>query len=58
MFGEKAVNVAQKTELPKSILDSILSAKQYKEGRSFNVEMKIPQDFEVLMKLIDIKIQI
>lgn len=58
VFGEKAVNVAEKSGLPENILDSILSAKQYKEGRSFNVEIRIPQDFEALMKLIDIKIQI
>ncbi|AEY67476.1 DUF3788 family protein [Clostridium sp. BNL1100] len=58
VFGEKAVFAAQKSELPENILDSILSAKQYREGRSFNVEIRTPQDFEVLKKLIDIKIKI
>ena len=58
VFGEKAVLVAQKSELPQNILASILNAKPYREGRSFNVEIRTPQDFEVLKKLIDIKIQI
>ena len=58
VFGEKAVEVAEKSDLPKNIIDSILSAKQYREGRSFNVEIRTQQDFEVLKKLIDIKIQI
>lgn len=57
VFGEKAVGVAEKSGLPQYILDSILSAKQYREGRSFNVEIRTQQDFEVLKKLIDIKIQ-
>lgn len=58
MFGEKAVSSAEKSELPENILESILSAKQYREGRSFNVEIRTLQDFEVLKKLIDIKILI
>lgn len=57
VFGEKAVLVAEKSEIPENVLDSISCAKQYKEGRSFNVEVSTPQDFEVLKKLIDIKIQ-
>ena len=58
MFGEKAVSSAEKSGLPENILESILSAKQYREGRSFNVEIRTLQDFEVLNKLIDIKILI
>ena len=58
MFGEKAVSSAKKSGLPENILESILSAKQYREGRSFNVEIRTLQDFEVLKKLIDIKILI
>lgn len=58
VFGEKAVCVAEKSELPENILESIYCAKQYREGRSFNVEIRTPLDFEVLKKLIDIKIRI
>lgn len=57
VFSEKAVSAAERSNLPENILKSIFSAKQYKEGRSFNVEIKKPEDFEVLKQLIDIKIQ-
>lgn len=57
VFGEKAVFIAENSELPQNIVDSILSAKHYREGRSFNVEIRIPQDLDILKKLIDIKIQ-
>jgi hypothetical protein len=57
VYGEKAVQAVQQTDISESILDSILSAKAYKEGRSFNVEIRTPKDFDVLVKLIDIKVQ-
>jgi len=57
VFGDKAVSVAENSGLPEDILDSILLAKAYREGRSFNIEIKEPQDLEILKKLIDIKIQ-
>lgn len=56
VFGEKAVFAAQRSKLPDDILNNILSAKQYREGRSFNVEIRTLQDYEVLKKLIEIKI--
>ena len=56
VFGEKAVSVAVNSELPENILDSILNARAYREGRSFNIEIRESQDFEILKKLIDIKI--
>lgn len=58
VFGENAVSAAEKSELPKNILDSIYNAKQYSEGRSFNVEIRTQQDFEILKRLIDIKIKL
>ncbi len=57
VFGEKAVSVAENSNIPQSIIDSIHKAKAYKEGRSFNVEIKTQQDYEVLRRLIDIKIK-
>ncbi len=56
VFGEKAVSVAVNSELPENILDSILNARAYREGRSLNIEIRESQDFEILKKLIDIKI--
>lgn len=55
VFGDKAVSVAENSGLPENILESILLAKAYREGRSFNIEIREPHDFEMLKKLIDIK---
>lgn len=57
VFGEKAALLAKQSQLPDHIIDSIDSAKPYKEGRSFQVEVRTPFDYEVLKKLIDIKVQ-
>jgi hypothetical protein len=56
VYGEKAVEAVNISDLPKDIISNILLAKAYKEGRSFNVEIKTFQDFEILKKLIYIKI--
>lgn len=57
VFGEKAVQAAKSSEVPEDILNKILEAKAYKEGRSFNIEIRNAQDFEIIKKLIAIKIQ-
>lgn len=57
VYGEKAVEAAKRNDLPKNVMDLIQAAKPYKEGRSFNIEIKTEQDFEILKQLIDIKIQ-
>lgn len=57
VYGEKAVALAESSDIPESNIESIKQAKPYKEGRSFNVEVRTPQDYETLKKLIDIKIK-
>ena len=57
VYGEKAAELAKHSELPKDIIRNIMLSKVYKEGRSFQLEIKTPQDFIVLKRLIDIKIQ-
>ncbi|TYQ17892.1 UNVERIFIED_CONTAM: uncharacterized protein DUF3788 [Acetivibrio alkalicellulosi] len=56
VFGKKAVQDAQNSGIPDEILCKILKAKEYKEGRSFDVEIRGKRDFEIIKKLIDIKI--
>lgn len=56
VFGEKAVQAAVNSNIPEEILHKILEAKAYKEGRSFNIEIRGDHDFEIIKKLIDIKI--
>ena len=56
VYGEKAVAMAQKSELPEKVMESILLAKAYKEGRSFQIEVRESKDLDILKKLIEIKI--
>lgn len=55
VFGEKAVALAQNSELSESIISLILEAKPYMEGRSFMVDVKTDNDIADVMKLLEIK---
>lgn len=57
VFGEKAVRAAVESGVPGEILNKILIEKAYKEGRSINIEIRGTGDFEIIKKLIAIKIQ-
>jgi len=54
-LGEKTVTAAQKSTLPKFILDIIKSARKYVEGRGIRIEVKQPHDIENIKKLTEIK---
>lgn len=55
VFGEKAVGMAQKADLPEQIVSLVLEAKPHMEGRSFMVDVKTAADVAVVAKLLDIK---
>ena len=55
VLGEKAVAAAEKSALPKAVLDMIRSARKYAEGRGIRIEVKRPQDVEHIKKLCEIK---
>ena len=57
VYGDKAVEEAVNSEIPKETLDSILEAKPYKEGRSFQVVVKDSKELELFKKVIDIKVK-
>ena len=56
VYSEKAVRAAEDAELPENILQQILLAKNYPEGRSFNIEVKSDEDVIHVKKLIKIKV--
>ena len=56
VFGEKAVQAVENTKIPQAMLDKILAAKPYKEGRSFDIEIRGKQDYEIVKLLIEAKI--
>lgn len=55
VFGERAVNAVKNSHLPSTIVDTILAARVYSEGRSFQVEVRTPRDLEIIQQLIQIK---
>ena len=57
VFGEKAVEAARQSKLPKKILNDIESARKYAEGRGFYVTCKKPGDLKHLQTLTAIKME-
>ena len=40
VFGDKAVSIIEKSDLPKNMIDELKNAKKYAEGRGLRVEIK------------------
>ena len=57
VFGDKAVEVAENSSLPRHIIDSLKGAKKYAEGRGLQVTVQNQDDIELVKKLITIKIE-
>ena len=55
VLGERATGVAQGADLPEAVLQTILEAKQYVEGRSFMMDVKDDADITSVTKLLKIK---
>jgi hypothetical protein len=56
IFGDKAVAEIEKSDLPKAIIEEIVNARKYMEGRGISIEVKKKNDVENILKLINIKI--
>ncbi len=56
VFGDKAVAVVEKSDLPKNIIDTLLNARKYMEGRGIRLDVKLPEDLDNVKKLVEIKI--
>ena len=57
VYGERAVEAAQAYELPKSVLDDLLQAKAYVEGRSVAIEVTSHEDIDVVKKMLQLKME-
>jgi hypothetical protein len=55
VYGERAVEAAQAYELPKNVLDDLLQAKAYVEGRSVAIEITSNKDIDVVEKMLQLK---
>lgn len=57
IFGDRAVQAVENSNLPKAIIDALKAAPKYAEGRGLPVTVKIPQDLEWVKTLLTIKIE-
>ena len=55
-FGDKAEAVVERSDLPGDIKNTLKSAKKYHIGRSLPISVRLPEDLEIVKKLIEIKI--
>jgi Protein of unknown function (DUF3788) len=56
-LGDKAVAAARKSALPVEVLKIIAESKRYVEGTAVRIEVKKPEDLEVVKTLARIKIE-
>ena len=55
-FGDKAVAMVEKSDLPEDIINTLRNAKKYQIGRSIQIYVKSSEDVENVKKLIEIKV--
>ncbi len=56
VFGDKAVEAVQKSDLPSNIKKTLKNAKKYMEGRGLQIEVKSTENVEIVKELVEIKI--
>jgi len=56
VFGDKAVLVAEKSDLPREIINTLKDARKYMEGRGIQIEVKDLEDVKNIKKLVEIKV--
>lgn len=57
-LGEKAEPIIEASDLPESIKEVYRNAKRFKIGRCITIEMRTPEDFNHVVKLIEIKVKL
>jgi len=57
VLGNRAVATARASKLPPHILKEIAEARRYAEGTAVRIEVKTPEDLDVVKKLVKIKIE-
>jgi hypothetical protein len=54
-FGDKAEPVIEASTLPENIKEQFRNAKHYAHSRVISIEMRLPEDLENALKLIELK---
>jgi hypothetical protein len=56
-LGDKAVQAARQSKLPKRVIKIIDEAKRYAEGTGVRLEVKKPKDIDIVKKITAIKLE-
>jgi hypothetical protein len=56
IFGNKAVNEVEHSNLPDKIIEELINAKRYIEGRGLRIDVKKKTDVTNILKLVAIKV--
>lgn len=57
VFGDKAVQAVEESDIPRPIVDELKQARKYAEGRGIKIPVRTREDVETVKKLVDIKIK-
>ena len=57
VFGDKAIEVVQSSEVPVSIKQELVEARKYAEGRGVRMLVKTKADVDVMKTLVEIKLK-
>lgn len=57
VFGDKAVNEIEKSDLPENIKEALRNARKYAEGRGLQVVVKSGENIDIVKKLVEIKVK-
>jgi len=57
VFGDKAVTIIRKSDLPECVLKMLAEAKRYGEGTPLRIQVTKPEDLEVVKALARIKLE-
>ncbi len=55
VFGDKAVAVIHKSDLPKTLIEGVTNARKYAEGRGLRIDVRTQADVAYVKTLIAIK---
>ena len=58
VFGDKAVTEIQKNSLPKEIIDEVVNARKFAEGRGLRLQIRSSDQLDIIQQLLEIKSQI
>ena len=56
-LGDKAVEAAKRSKLPKAVLEAIATAKRYAEGTGVRLDVTKAKDLPPIVKLVEIKLE-